>query len=296
MTIEELQKQLEEAYSQRNLNTISLTLINLHKNRQYGRLQKITEIINDYVDIKISAEGRGFTRLIMLYHPDRRDYYLSEINCLAAENDFEGLLKFSHIFRLKNIDVIAESLNSSDDMDYTPVYDWDFEADGFSIINDQETTRVKGTSEAPDEFDFLNALKIRYYSQMDVELPPHYLNDIDEFELSSSNINDLNGVQFCVHAKLIDVSDNHIFDLTPLRDLTVLEELNLSDNEVVDLDALSFIASLKRLYLSNNQIEDLSPLFDLESLEYIDLTGNNVRTEQINMLVEMGVEVDFYRL
>ena len=39
MTITDLQKKLEEAYSIGNLNNISLTLINLYKNEQFSILQ-----------------------------------------------------------------------------------------------------------------------------------------------------------------------------------------------------------------------------------------------------------------
>jgi hypothetical protein len=52
----------------------------------------------------------------------------------------------------------------------------------------------------------------------------NYLEDFEEFELSSSDIDDLDGVQFCIHAKSINVSNNRIFDLSYLSDLTQLEE------------------------------------------------------------------------
>ena len=86
MIITDLQQQLEEAYTVRNLNRISLTLINLYKNQQFSMLQKIGEIISDFVDIEISAEGKGFSKLIMLYHPDRSNYYLNEIK-MPKEDD-----------------------------------------------------------------------------------------------------------------------------------------------------------------------------------------------------------------
>ena len=97
MTIEELQKKLQEAYILKNLNNISLTLINLYKNQQYSILQKIAAIINDFIDIEITADGKGFSKLIMLYHPDRANYYLNEIKKLTEQNNFDGLLEYSHI-------------------------------------------------------------------------------------------------------------------------------------------------------------------------------------------------------
>ena len=103
MTITDLQKKLEEAYSIGNLNNISLTLINVYKNEQFSILQKIVEIISDFVDIEISSEGKGFSKLIKLYHPDRSGYYLNEIRNLVDENDFDRLLNYSHILKLERI-------------------------------------------------------------------------------------------------------------------------------------------------------------------------------------------------
>jgi len=291
MTIKELQSKLQEAYTLRNLNNISLTLINLYKDQQYSILQKIAEIIGDFIPIEITADGKGFSKLIFLYHPDRANYYLNEINKLTEQNNFDGLLEHSHILKLEHIEEIANSLNNYEDIDYSPVYEWDFGTDGYSIITDDET--VKEVKTKPKEYDFYDAIKIRQYGHTDIEFPSYYLEDIDDFELSSSNIVDLDGVQFCIHAVNIDLSDNSINDLTPLIGLTYIEELNLSDNELDTIDALSRVKNLQRVYLSNNHIEDIAPLLKLEKLHYADLSGNRISLDQIRQLIELGVTVDY---
>ena len=293
MIITDLQKQLEEAYTIRNLNNISLTLINLYKNQQYSILQKIGEIISDFVDVEISTEGKGFSKLIMLYHPDRSNYYLKEIKRLVEENNFDGLLEFSHILKLERIEEISNSLNSYEDIDYSPVYDWDIETDGFTIIRDNDKKQAKATSKKNIEYDFYNAIKMRQYGHLDVEFPSYYLEDIDEFELSSCYINDLDGVQFCIHAKTMDLSDNMIVDLSPINGLERLEELNLADNLICDIDALGNLVKLKSVNLSNNRIEDISPLLELENLEYVDLTANPIVLEQMKMLTDLEIKVDY---
>lgn len=293
MIITDLQQQLEEAYTVRNLNRISLTLINLYKNQQYSMLQKIGEIISDFVDIEISAEGKGFSKLIMLYHPDRSNYYLNEIKTLVDANNFDGLLELSHILKLERIDEISNALNSYEDIDYSPVYDWDITTDGFTIIHDSDKQQARATSKKPTAYDFYDAIKIRHYGHVDVEFPSYYLEDIDEFELSSSDITDLDGVQFCIHAKSIDLSDNRIVDLSPISGLERLEELNLADNLIGDIDALGNLLQLKSVNLSNNRIDDISPLLELEHLEYVDLTGNPVLSEQIKMLTDLEINVDY---
>jgi Leucine-rich repeat (LRR) protein len=295
MTIKELHQDLVEAYSVNNLNTISLNLINLFKSQQYSVLQKIAEMISDFINIEISDEGKGFSKLMMLYHPDRAIYHLEEINRLKALNDFNGLLAYSHILRLEKIEEIASTIMSYEDIDYSPVYEWDLDIEGFTIINVNEPPAPVPSKTHTDlvGYTFYDAIKIREYGDTDIEYPAYYLEEIEELELSSSDVNDLDGVQFCIHAKTIDVSGNRISDLSPLIGLNDLEELNLSDNEVGLIDELSYLKSLKNLLLSNNYINDISPLFELHDLEYVELSGNNIDIEQINQLAETGVTVEF---
>lgn len=295
MQTKELQYRLLEAYSIKNLNNISLTLINLYRDGNFAALQRISELIGDFVSAPISDDGKGFAKLIMLYHPDRASYHLNEINRLAEENNFDRLLEYTHILKLERIEEIADALKSSEDLDYSPVYEWDMETEGFTVFNDNEPADILKTKTNTKRvgYAFYDAIKIREYGHTDIEYPSIYLEDIEEFELSSSDINDLDGVQFCINAKTIDVSDNRISDLTPLFGLTNLEELNLSDNQIGYLDGIGNLVNLKSILLSGNFIEDISPLFELSKLKYADLRENKVDMRQIKDLIESGVNVDY---
>ncbi len=290
MKIKELQQKLQEAYTPANLNHIALTLINLYKNQQYSILRKIADKIGDIVNIEIADNGKGFSKFLMLYHPDRAALHINEINRLAATDNLEGLIKLSHILLLNDIEEFADSLDSYEDIDYSPVYEWDLNTDGFSIIRDDKEPEKFKTS--PNAINFYDAIKYRAFGDTDTEFPSYYLEDLDEFELSSSDINDLEGAAYCIHAITMDLSDNMISDLSPLFGLSLLEELNLSDNQIGDIEVLSNLKNLKSLNLANNAIEDISPLFDLTNLEYVDLSGNNMSEEQIIELTETGVTVD----
>jgi internalin A len=149
------------------------------------------------------------------------------------------------------------------------------------------------THTEPVGYNFYDAIKLREYGDTEIEYPSYYLEEIEEFELSSSDLNDLDGVQFCIHAKSIDVSNNCISDLSPLVGLKDLEELNLSDNQVGFIDDLSYLKGLRSVMLSNNYIEDISPLFELKNLEYVELSGNKIDPEQISILTGSGVTVDY---
>ena len=234
MTINELHQNLLKAYTVSNLNDISLTLINLFKDKQYSLLQKISDIIGDLVNIKIMDDGKGFSKFMMLYHPDRAGYHINEINRLNAKGDFEGLLQYAHILKLERIEEIVSSMNCYEDIDYSPVYDWDMNTEGFSIIYDSQPAEFIKTNTNTNlvGYTFYDAIKIREYGYTDIEYPSFYLEEIEEFELSGCDINDLDGLQFCIQARSIDLSNNRITDLTPISQLINLEDLNLADNQI----------------------------------------------------------------
>jgi Leucine-rich repeat (LRR) protein len=252
MTIHELHAELLNAYRVENLNKISLTLITLYKNQQYSILRKIADIISDSVSIEIQNNGKGFSGFMMLYHPDRANYHISEMNKLAAQNNFDGLLGYSHILKLERIEEIAASLDSFEDIDYAPVYEWDIHVDGFSTID--ENKLKKETRYGKKKYSFYDAVKIREYGHTNIDYPFYYLEDFEEFELSSSGIDDLDGIQYCIHARIIDLSDNEIYDLSFLNRLVQIEELNFSANRISYIDSLSNLMKLKSVDLSNNNI------------------------------------------
>jgi hypothetical protein len=294
MKIKELCNELLEAYSNQNLTRISVTLINLYRNKQFGTLGKITEMISETVSIDIDPEARFFPKLMMLYHPDRGNYHRQEIGRLAAENNKGGLDSYTHIFALSRIEEISSLIASYEDIDYSPVYEWDIHSEGFIIINDEGKSRQEknySKHKRHSGTSFYCAVKLRMYGSSRIELPPHYLEDIDEFELSQSGIDDLDGVQYCTHAVIMDLSYNQIEDISLLWGLAMLEEINLSDNRIADIDTLSNLKNIRTLYLAGNLIRDISPLLFMEKLEYLDISGIKVPADQVKKLTELGVTV-----
>lgn len=112
MEIHTLKNHLPESYSAANLNVISVVLLNLYKNQQYGTLQKIADIISDFVLIEIDENGKGFSKLMLLYHPDRGEIHRTEIEKLAEAENFDALLNYSHILKLERIEEMASALEN----------------------------------------------------------------------------------------------------------------------------------------------------------------------------------------
>ena len=293
MEIQTLKNNLLESYTAANLNIISVVLLNLYKNQQFGTLQRIADLISDFVQIEIDENGKGFSKLMMLYHPDRGEFHRTEIVKWAEAGNFDALLKYSHILKLERIEEMASALESLEDIDYSPVYAWDFDSDGFTVKSDSDQNQNTGNlnNRKNKPVTFYEAVKIRQYGNTKISFPAYYLEDIDEFEFTESDINDLDGIQYCIHAVNVDLSVNRIVDLRLLENLGMIETLNLSDNRITDIDALEYLTNLRELNLANNRIQDISPLFSLENLEFVDLTGNKIPAASIRKLKDKGINV-----
>ncbi|MBL7967127.1 MAG: leucine-rich repeat domain-containing protein [Prolixibacteraceae bacterium] len=289
---ESLSTRLLEAYSDTNLNKIARNLIRLYKEKEFEKLNIISGMISEWVEITIEPDGKGFSKIISLYHPDRGEFYRDKIAELVRLNKLATLEKFRHIFVIQDIEEIAANIESFEDIDYHPEYVWDAGSAGFGFHrNNRKNTRHK-QRERFDGYTFYEAMQIRQYGDTDTSFPTYYLEDMDEVELSESEISDLDGAEFCVHTISMDLSGNLIADLSPLSSLHGLRELNLSGNKLSYIDALSNLQQLRSVDLSNNEIDDISPLFELSALEYADLTGNRVPQAQIRELRDLGVSVD----
>lgn len=284
MTIKELYHQLAEAYSDENLNHITGRLIEMYRCKNFLQIREVANKISKFVVIDDENDARCFSRLIMLYHPDKGDTVRKQLEQYYSNGDFESLYAYSHILTVEKLD-FGPTLSTDPCIDYHPEYGWD--------RNDKKNRGKDDFTGADEERSFYNAVKLRMYGDTDVEFPPYYLEDFDEFELSSQGVETLDGVEYCIHVKTLDLSDNHISDISALWDLERLEELYLQGNRIGYIDALSNLLNLRVVDLSFNMIDDLSPLFGLEKLEFVNISGNRVQAGQIMKLTASGVLVVF---
>ncbi len=290
----DLPSRLLEAWSETNLNKIARNLIRLYKEKEFEKLNIISGMISEWVEIVIEPDGKGFSKIISLYHPDRSEFYRNRITESTLQNDFQTLEKFRHIFVIQDIEEIAANIESYEDIDYHPEYVWDVKGSGFSYFQDKKKKPRDGKRKTKLEgYSFYEAMQIRQYGDTDTSFPTYYLEDMDEVELSESEIDDLDGVEYCIHTVIMDLSGNQITDLSPLSNLERLQELNLSNNQIGYIDDLSNLQQLKSLDLSYNSIDDISPLLEIETLEYVDLTGNKIPPAQLNELKKMGATVEY---
>lgn len=290
----DLSERLLAAWSEANLNKITRNLIRLYKEKEFEKLNIISGMLSEWVEIVIESDGKGFSKIISLYHPDRGDYYRGLIGAAAKQADAVTLARFEHVFVIQDIEEIAANIESFEDIDYHPEYEWDVKDCGFSYFQDKKKKPRNGKRKAKsDGYSFYEAMQIRQYGDIDTTFPTYYLEDMDEIELSESEIDDLDGVEYCIHTISLDLSFNRIYDLSPLASLCSLQELNLSNNQIEYIDDISNLQQLKSIDLSNNSIGDILSLLEIETLEYADLSGNKISPDQIKVLRDSGVTVEF---
>lgn len=290
MELKSLYIKLREAYSPENLNRIAGNLIILHKNKNYSKIRELANRISKYVSIEEEKGAKCFSRLVILYHPDKGEQYRKALKEHFVAGEKEKLDSYSHILLLEDIDEV-DVCYIDDDIDYDPDFIWDEpDSNSYSFVGSDGEEE-----EEPQYYDyaknFYNAVKVRLYGDIDQDFPLYYLHDFEEYEMSEAQIESLYGVEHCIHVKALDLSGNEISDLTELAKLDKIEELYLANNQIGYIDILCFLNRLRVLDLSGNQVDDISPLFNLTGLEYVNLIGNPIKKSQIKTLQDKGVMV-----
>jgi hypothetical protein len=300
MTIKQLHLRLHSTYTSENLHRITTKIINLYKNEQYGAITQIMNVVSEYTHEKEEQYTKAFYKLMMLYHPDRINHYLGEIEKHFAAHDTEQLNRYSHIFPIIDLEqtlMLREPAQRRMPSSEEPEQEqWDVDATGFKYGNvDEEEADEELFSDDPgadlQETTFYAVFKRIIYGDETINLPTHYLQDIDTLELSGYEITDLDGIRYCEQLVTLDISNNNIIDISELSYLVLLNELYLADNQVSFIDALGYMKYLRIVDLSKNDIDDISPLFDLEHLEFVNLVGNAIPEQQIAVLEKKGVMI-----
>lgn len=93
-----------------------------------------------------------------------------------------------------------------------------------------------------------------------------------------SKIGSLEGLQHCEAVMEIDLENNAIVDLGPLKTLKNVQTINLAGNRIESIDALSEFRKLQYLELSRNRIIDLSPLAEMTNMRSLYLSQNQIRS------------------
>lgn len=89
-------------------------------------------------------------------------------------------------------------------------------------------------------------------------------------------IKSLKGLENCLSLALLDLENNEIADIAPVKELTTLQSLNLAGNQIEDIQPVAPLKKLQYLELSRNKIKQVEPLAELTALRSLYLSGNEI--------------------
>jgi hypothetical protein len=101
----------------------------------------------------------------------------------------------------------------------------------------------------------------------------YYLRTLALTSQSIADLSPLAGMKL----ESINLSDNFVGNLLPLKDMVTLRELDVCQNPLRDLTPISRLLSLEQLDISHTQATDLTPLADLTKLEDLKLVFCDVK-------------------
>ncbi|HHT24273.1 MAG TPA: protein kinase [Clostridiaceae bacterium] len=109
----------------------------------------------------------------------------------------------------------------------------------------------------------------------------YYLRNLILTSQSISDLSPLTGMKL----EKINLSNNFVGNLLPLKDMVTLRELDVCQNPLRDLTPISRLLSLESLDISQTQVTDLMPLAELTKLQTLQLEYCDI--EDIRVLAKL---------
>jgi hypothetical protein len=110
----------------------------------------------------------------------------------------------------------------------------------------------------------------------DGDLMPADLLTVTQVEAAHRGIHSLEGVQYCVSLRRLNLQGNAVTDLGPLAGLIQLSDLDLSANQVAEVGPLADLTAMMNLNLSDNAIHGVGALQRMEMLNFLWLDRNQI--------------------
>ncbi len=149
--------------------------------------------------------------------------------------------------------------------------------------------------------DLRTILKAMLGKRPDETITQADMNTLQSFRLGSYSvrgerriIDDIRGLETAKNLRTLSITENQVYDLTPLANLTKLESLRLDDNHISDITPLANLTKLQYLSLEFSQLSDLSPLENLAELRYLSLGFDQFSNVSLSPLANLTKLEELY--
>ena len=164
-----------------------------------------------------------------------------------------------------------------------------------------------GHNEAPDivvleNLTNLKRLDIRSNEISDISILEN-LTDLERLFFKDNEISDISVLENLKNLQQLYFRSNEVSDISVLKNLLNLEVLRFNHNKVSDISVLENLNNLERLDFSNNEVSDISSLVKNDGFgtgdeiwmqnNYLDLTDDSEDMDDINVLIDRGVDVNY---
>ncbi len=99
-------------------------------------------------------------------------------------------------------------------------------------------------------------------------------DSVETLNLSHNHIADISGLAKLAKLESLRLDGNSIADVKALAGLPKLRDLRIADNAIVDVSPLAKLPELATLFIGGNQIVDVSPFADFPRLSTLNLDRN----------------------
>ena len=110
----------------------------------------------------------------------------------------------------------------------------------------------------------------------DDTLTQQKIHSLTRLSAPAHGITNLTGLEHAIRLTELDMPENQIADITPLRNLTTLFRIVLNDNSITNITSLTWLTRLTQLNLSENRIRTIDPLANLIGISELQLQKNQI--------------------
>lgn len=232
-----------------------------------GDLGAISDLLPrlQWLGISVQSQDEDLTWLSELHRAE----HIGIDGLNATNRVIEELVKVARLGHLRSLYLIDVGIDSLE-----PLVPY---AEQFDALVLRSVGR--GALDGLTSFTNVRMIQVMGSSVEDLERVP-VLDDVYYFYIHDTRVSELLRLSRVVNVIDVDLSDNMLVDISPIRDLQMMKNLSLAGNHSLsDLSLLQRLYNLEVLDVSKCDIEDVQPLVELVSLnrsriKQIDLSGN----------------------
>lgn len=153
----------------------------------------------------------------------------------------------------------------------------------------EPTAEPETTPEPIKEYPSANSMGLKKISELESYEYAVSLN------IMNNRISDLKPLKKCIYLEELNASHNRIRTIAALEGVTTLKKLDLGSNKIKDISSLQALTGLTVLKLSDNELKDISAIAALTELEELDLSYN-AQIKDISALLKLKKLKNVYLL